>query len=77
MATGDNVLTAISVARQCNILDRKKAVWLAELTTDQNDNKQINWKKTDAYEAPDVKDSFTVQPGVQMRSTEQLDYENP
>lgn len=31
MATGDNVLTAISVARQCNMLDREKPVYLGEI----------------------------------------------
>jgi magnesium-transporting ATPase (P-type) len=31
MATGDNVLTAISVARQCNMLDPKKDCFLGEL----------------------------------------------
>jgi cation-transporting ATPase 13A2 len=31
MATGDNVLTAISVARQCNIIDNEKDVWLGEI----------------------------------------------
>lgn len=31
MATGDNVLTAISVARQCNIIDNKRDVWLADI----------------------------------------------
>ena len=30
MATGDNVLTAISVARHCHIIDENKEVWLAD-----------------------------------------------
>jgi magnesium-transporting ATPase (P-type) len=34
MATGDNVLTAISVARQCRILDPVKKVFLGEKITD-------------------------------------------
>jgi magnesium-transporting ATPase (P-type) len=33
MATGDNVLTAISVARQCKMLDPEKEVYLGELVT--------------------------------------------
>jgi magnesium-transporting ATPase (P-type) len=32
MATGDNTLTAISVARDCNILDAKEDVCFAEVT---------------------------------------------
>ena len=31
MATGDNVLTAISVARQCKMLDPEKPVYLGEI----------------------------------------------
>lgn len=30
MATGDNVLTAVSVAKQCQILNPKKIVFLGE-----------------------------------------------
>jgi cation-transporting ATPase 13A3/4/5 len=45
MATGDNVLTAISVARQCAIIDSQKDVWLGEIAT-LNDKKFIQWKST-------------------------------
>jgi len=31
MATGDNVLTAISVAKQCKMIDPHKQVYLGEL----------------------------------------------
>jgi len=31
MATGDNILTAVSVARQCSILDESKEVWMADM----------------------------------------------
>lgn len=34
MATGDNVLTAISVARQCSILNDQQEVFLADVITD-------------------------------------------
>ena len=30
MATGDNILTAVSVAKQCSILDESKEVWMAD-----------------------------------------------
>lgn len=33
MATGDNVLTAVSVAKQCKLLDPNKKVFLGELTS--------------------------------------------
>ena len=38
MATGDNVLTAISVAGQCGIIDKEKQVFLGDLSVDQTTN---------------------------------------
>lgn len=35
MATGDNVLTAISVARQCKMIDPVKECWLGEIVNDE------------------------------------------
>ena len=44
MATGDNVLTAISVARQCGIIEKQDTVFLGELAFEQNTNKPfIAW----------------------------------
>jgi len=44
MATGDNVLTAISVARQCGIIPKNNGVYLGELSHDQDTNKPfISW----------------------------------
>ena len=34
MATGDNVLTAISVARQCGIVDAHKEIILGDMIQD-------------------------------------------
>lgn len=31
MATGDNVLTAISVARECHIIDKEDEVFLGDI----------------------------------------------
>ena len=45
MATGDNVLTAISVARQCNIIDGDKDVWLADVSNVEG-KQSILWKST-------------------------------
>lgn len=35
MATGDNVLTAISVARQCSILQQESEVYLGDVVTNK------------------------------------------
>ena len=34
MATGDNILTAISIARQCGIINKFDTVYLGELAFD-------------------------------------------
>ena len=31
MATGDNILTAVSVARQCCIIDSESEVWIGDV----------------------------------------------
>jgi cation-transporting ATPase 13A3/4/5 len=43
MATGDNMLTAISVARKCGIVKEEQVVYLADLIED-GASKGITWK---------------------------------
>ena len=43
MATGDNVLTAISVGRECNIIQPDVEVFLGDLNSEGNG---IVWKST-------------------------------
>jgi cation-transporting P-type ATPase 13A2 len=45
MATGDNVLTAVSVGRECSIIDAETEVFLGELRNDGGMD-QIYWKST-------------------------------
>ena len=45
MATGDNVLTAIAVGRECNIMDPQIEVFLGEVET-TNGQDEIIWKST-------------------------------
>ena len=45
MATGDNLLTAASVAKKCNILDPKSKVLCGDLATNQDTGKTfIDWQ---------------------------------
>lgn len=47
MATGDNVLTAISVGRECNIIDAQTEVFLGDVKKDEATGKEIVfWKST-------------------------------
>ena len=43
MATGDNVLTAISVARQCGILDPTHEVFLGEVAQNSQGIEYVKW----------------------------------
>lgn len=46
MATGDNVLTAISVGRECNIIDGESEVFLGDVRKDDFGNETVFWKST-------------------------------
>ena len=46
MATGDNVLTAVSVARQCNVIDADKETWLGELSVALDGTKRLTWQSS-------------------------------
>lgn len=45
MATGDNVLTAISVGRECNIIDASSEVFLGDVKK-EGDKEVVFWKST-------------------------------
>lgn len=45
MATGDNVLTAISVGRECNIVDAESEVFLGDVKK-EGDKEFVCWKST-------------------------------
>lgn len=45
MATGDNVLTAISVGRECNIIDSNSEVFLGDVKK-EGDKEIVVWKST-------------------------------
>lgn len=43
MATGDNLLTAMSVARQCKIIDEKKKTWLGDYLQQDDGSFHVKW----------------------------------
>jgi cation-transporting ATPase 13A3/4/5 len=45
MATGDNILTAVSVARQCHIANKSIEAWIGELMTDKS-TKKVVWRSS-------------------------------
>ena len=46
MATGDNVLTAISVGRECNIIDASSEVFLGDVKKDADNKEYVFWRST-------------------------------
>jgi cation-transporting ATPase 13A3/4/5 len=61
MATGDNILTAMSVARQCKIIDENKTTFMGELVESDGAEPQIKWtnvskaaKNKDECPEPDI-----------------------
>ncbi len=46
MATGDNVLTAISVGRECNIIEADAEVFLGDMIRSPDGTEKIAWKST-------------------------------
>jgi cation-transporting ATPase 13A2 len=48
MATGDNILTAISVAKECELIKNDIPVWTCELFKEGN-NMQLSWNLIDTF----------------------------
>ncbi|EGC34539.1 hypothetical protein DICPUDRAFT_48233 [Dictyostelium purpureum] len=43
MVTGDNVLTAVSVSRDCGLIEKDKTIFMSELVNDSIDGPTIKW----------------------------------
>ena len=48
MATGDNILTAISVAKECLLIKSDAQVWSCDITKDNNSN-QLTWNMIENF----------------------------
>jgi cation-transporting P-type ATPase 13A2 len=46
MATGDNVLTAISVGRECNLIEPDHEVFLGDLVKAKGGSDVVQWRST-------------------------------
>ena len=45
MATGDNILTAISVSKECNLVKNNQKIYSCEIKTSKEGKEILNWKK--------------------------------
>ena len=50
MATGDNILTAVSVSRECNLIQKNQEMFSCELEKDDNNKEILRWKRIEDYE---------------------------
>ena len=66
MATGDNTLTAISVARECNILNDKSKVFFGDI-----ENEEVVWRQLKASE-----EELSVADNLQGNHTVNFDLED-
>ncbi|EAR98781.2 E1-E2 ATPase family protein (macronuclear) [Tetrahymena thermophila SB210] len=64
MVTGDNALTAISVGRQCKILDEKKRVYFGDLSDDPTQKDKIIWKDFENGQKQLKEDNLEPENGV-------------
>ncbi|KAF9998130.1 hypothetical protein BGZ65_006344, partial [Modicella reniformis] len=64
MCTGDNVLTAISVSRECGLIDRTKEVYIPRFMfgNSTTDNSRIVWENIDDHRM--TLDSVTLKPAT-------------
>lgn len=60
MATGDNPLTSISVARECGMVDTSLPVYMGELVTLKNGEKKLTWTNVDKSDSK--LDPLTLKP---------------
>ena len=49
MATGDNILTAISVAKECNLIPKNQEIYSLEFIKDFSGHETIKWKKINEF----------------------------
>ena len=45
MATGDNILTAVSVSKECNLVKNNQEIYSLEINNNKNDKQVLKWKK--------------------------------
>ena len=50
MATGDNILTAICVSKECNLITKNQEMFSCELENDENGKEVLTWKKIEGNE---------------------------
>ena len=60
MATGDNILTAISVSRECNLIKKNSDMFSCELEKGKNDKEILKWHKIEGIDDDLISDSELI-----------------
>ncbi|KAG0418795.1 hypothetical protein HPB47_004586 [Ixodes persulcatus] len=69
MVTGDNMLTAVSVARDCEMIERDQEVLILSSSTDSTDSTPVlSWQSSEAPRSKGSFDSLLTPPGVAVIS---------
>ena len=53
MATGDNILTAICVSKECNLIKKNQEMFSCELEKDENGKEVLRWRKIEGNDDDD------------------------
>ncbi|CAD8078910.1 unnamed protein product [Paramecium primaurelia] len=76
MVTGDNVLTAISVARQCNLVQPNQRIFLGDIAEEKLDGKNhITWKDFDMNDK--VLNPENLSPELDIKDDSGDEFETP
>ena len=58
MATGDNIFTAISVSKECNLIIKDQEMFTCELENNQNGKEILKWKRIEEGEVENYEEDF-------------------
>ena len=68
MATGDNILTAISVSKECKLIKGDSIVYSCEIEKDNEGNDNLIWNKVENYDGLNQKNSLTEEEFLHLKN---------
>jgi cation-transporting ATPase 13A3/4/5 len=71
MATGDNILTAISVSKECKLIKGDSIVYSCEIEKDNEGNDNLIWNKVENYDDLNLKKKLTEEEFLNLKINNQ------
>ncbi len=68
MATGDNILTAISVSKECKLISGNSIVYSCEIEKDNEGKDNLIWNKVENYDNLNEKDTLTQKEFLNLKN---------